>query len=282
MPAFVNLLLFRLYQVDTLLYEGFFKRDPLLSNDSLLFHPPGYYQAGQWGLSTEHLPETLHRNDGVTIIVLVCLLLLVIVVVTFHTPLSKCLKNLFFTQSNQNSKPTTPEIYNTEFVYGLLGLMWCMLSSILYYAYALTHWTLELVPLNSLQILGIYTGVFFLFLLAKQFLLHVVNAIFFDIRKRRAWHQDYSLLFALESILFLPLGLLTVYFGFTPEKGLYVLGFLLLFVKSMVLIKDYAYFFGKIYGVLHLFVYFCALEAAPILVLWTILGRLTNYMTTTL
>jgi hypothetical protein len=157
-----------------------------------------------------------------------------------------------------------------------------MLSSILYYAYALTHWTLELVPLNSLQILGIYTGVFFLFLLAKQFLLHVVNAIFFDIRKRRAWHQDYSLLFALESILFLPLGLLTVYFGFTPEKGLYVLGFLLLFVKSMVLIKDYAYFFGKIYGVLHLFVYFCALEAAPILVLWTILGRLTNYMTTTL
>jgi hypothetical protein len=268
--------------VETLLYEGFFKRDPLLSNDSLLFHPPGYYQAGQWGLSTEHLPETLHRNDGVTIIVLVCLLLLVIVVVTFHTPLSKCLKNLFFTQSNQNSKPTTPEIYNTEFVYGLLGLMWCMLSSILYYAYALTHWTLELVPLNSLQILGIYTGVFFLFLLAKQFLLHVVNAIFFDIRKRRAWHQDYSLLFALESILFLPLGLLTVYFGFTPEKGLYVLGFLLLFVKSMVLIKDYAYFFGKIYGVLHLFVYFCALEAAPILVLWTILGRLTNYMTTTL
>lgn len=268
--------------METLLYEGFFKRDPLLSNDSLLFHPPGYYQAGQWGLSTEHLPETLHRNDGVTIIVLVCLLLLVIVVVTFHTPLSKCLKNLFFTQSNQNSKPTTPEIYNTEFVYGLLGLMWCMLSSILYYAYALTHWTLELVPLNSLQILGIYTGVFFLFLLAKQFLLHVVNAIFFDIRKRRAWHQDYSLLFALESILFLPLGLLTVYFGFTPEKGLYVLGFLLLFVKSMVLIKDYAYFFGKIYGVLHLFVYFCALEAAPILVLWTILGRLTNYMTTTL
>lgn len=268
--------------MDTLLYEGFFKRDPLLRNDSLLFHPPGYYQAGQWGLSTEHLPETLHRNDGVTIIVLVCLLLLVIVVVTFHTPLSKCLKNLFFTQSNQNSKPTTPEIYNTEFVYGLLGLMWCMLSSILYYAYALTHWTWELVPLNSLQILGIYTGVFFLFLLAKQFLLHVVNAIFFDIRKRRAWHQDYSLLFALESILFLPLGLLTVYFGFTPEKGLYVLGFLLLFVKSMVLIKDYAYFFGKIYGVLHLFVYFCALEAAPILVLWTILGRLTNYMTTTL
>ena len=268
--------------MDTLFYEGFFKLDPLLRNDSLLFHPPGDYQAGQRGLATEYLPEALNRNDGVTIIVLICLLLLVVVVVTFHTSFSKCVKNLFFTQNNQNSKSTTQEIHNTEFVYGLLGLMWCMLSSILYYAYAQNHWTLELVPLNSLQILGIYSGVFFLFLLAKHFLLHLVNGIFFDIRKRRVWHQDYSILFALESILFLPLGLLTIYFGLTPEKGLYVLGFLLLFVKSMVLIKDYAYFFGKIYGVLHLFVYFCALEAAPILVLWTVLGRLTNYLTTTL
>lgn len=268
--------------MDTLFYEGFFERDSLLAHDSLLFHQPGNYWDERWGMPAELMPETLYRNDGVTFILLLGFLLLVGWVLLRRRSFGEQVSSFLFPQSTQSQSATATEQAGRELMLALLAVVASLLASVLVYSYAIGRWNLGLIPLSSLQLLGIYSGVCFLFLIAKQQLLRFVNSIFFTSEKRQLWRRDYAFLFTLESVMLLPLALLAVYFGIPSEKVVLYLLFLLLFVKSLVLIRDFTYFFAKIYGFLHLFVYFCALEAAPLLVLWAVLDRLTNYMTITL
>ena len=264
--------------MDTLFYEGFMARDSLLANDSLLFRQPENYLAGQWGMSVEYVPEALHSNDGVALFLLGFFFLSVVVVLLRKTSFSERVNNFVYPQSIQ-----TNDVLNSgeEFVQMLLAVMVSMLGAVLYFGYASLHWNLHLAPFSMFQLLGIYAGVCLGYLILKQQLLACVNAVFFKHEKRELWRKDYGLVFSIGALLLFFLVLLAVYVDLTQEKVAYGLLFVLLFVKSLVFLKDFTYFFDKIYGVVHLFVYFCALEAVPLLVLWTALNRLTNYLTTT-
>ena len=268
--------------MDTLFYEGFFERDSLLEHDSLLFHRPGNYWAEQWGMSTEFMPETLFRNDGISLFLIFGFLLLVVLVLSRRHSFSEQVSNFFYPQSFQSKAVTSSEHAIQELKLCLLAVIASLFAGVLVYFYAHSHWNLWLIPLSSLQLLGIYSGICFLFLILKQLLLRFVNAVFFTKVKRQLWRQAYAFLFRIESVLLLPVALLAVFLGLSYETVTWGLLILLFFVKSLVLIKDFTYFFDKNYCLLHLFVYFCTLEAAPLLVLWAVLGRLTNYMTTIL
>ncbi|MBP3822254.1 MAG: DUF4271 domain-containing protein [Bacteroidaceae bacterium] len=273
--------------MDTLFYKGFFERDSLLQNDSLLFHPPGICREDQIGMPVELRPHLPYDNDSLTLLLLLCFLLLVVVIVLRRRTVSEQISNFLYPQVSQSSSGSHSDKLNNSFFGGwltdyLLIIMACLLYGTLYFLYAKEHWTLWTVPLTTLHWLGIYSGVCLVFFALKQLLIVTINHIFFPREKRRLWVQAYGFLFNSESILLLPLLLATIYLRLSPEIVIYSFLFLLLFVKTWVLIKDFTYFFGKFYGILHLFVYFCTLEAVPILVLWTVLGCLTNYLTTTL
>lgn len=238
------------------------------------------------GVPVELKPQMLYDNDAITLVLLFCFLLLVVVVLLRRRTVGEQIISFLYPQIGQNASNAHSEKTRTGFFGGkltdvLLVLMSSLLWGVLYYLYAESHWLLWTLSLPPLHWLGIYAGACLVFFMLKQLFVGTVNAIFFPREKRRLWLQSYSFLFNLESVLLLPLVLAAIYFRLTPENVAYSLLVLLLFVKTLVLIKDFTYFFGKIYGYLHLFVYFCALEAVPLLVLWTILGRLTNYMTTT-
>lgn len=78
------------------------------------------------------------------------------------------------------------------------------------------------------------------------------------------------------TLLFFPLLLLLIYFQIDLKIVLISGLTLLLIVKILLLLKCFSTFFEKFYGILHLFVYFCTLEAAPVVVLWTILKEFTK------
>ena len=273
--------------MDTLFYKGFFERDSLLQADSLLFHPPGIIQEEQIGMPVELRPQLLYDDNAFTLLLFCCFLMLVAVVVLRRRSVGDQISNFFYPQLNQSSS-TTPSGKPNRNLFGswvtdvLLILLGSMLLATLYFFYAADHRPLWTLPLTSLQWVGIYSLVFLVYWGLKQLFATTINAIFFPRNKRRLWVQACSFLFNVQVILLLPLVWAAFFLKLPPAIVIYSFLFLLLFVKTWVLIKDYTYFFGKFYGTLHLFVYFCTLEAVPLLVLWTVLGRLTNYLTTTL
>lgn len=220
----------------------------------------------------------MYREDEVILFMLGAFILLVIAFLIRQVPLKGRL-SAFFALTTGNEL-TDFENNNLEWVHGLFALTTSILGGILYYRYAQEHWNLQLISLQTWQLMAIYSGIIFIILILKQRAIAIINSIFFDDEQRVPWRRDYALIFSLESILLFLLILLVIFFNLTFEKIINGLILLLLFVKILVLTKDFTYFFRKIYGVLHLFMYFCALEAAPLLVLWAMLDRLTNYMIT--
>ena len=270
--------------LDILFYEHFLERDSLLRNDSLLFCPA--IQEGRTEVPVEYRPPQVADNNGVVCLLLGSFLLLVFVVLFRRRSAAEQMSNFLYppltraqAASPEKDDNRFPGIWFTDV---LLTMMCCLLLGMLYYIYADRHWALWMVRLTVWHWLGLYFSVCFLFFVLKQLIVRLINTIFFPRSKRLLWQHDYDFLFNLECILLLPVALIAIFSEMTAEYVIYVFLFVLVFVKILVLIKDYTYFFAKIHGLLHLFVYFCALEAVPLLVLWTVLGRLTNYMTTNL
>ena len=258
-----------------LLYLGTVGRDSLLARDSLLFADKGTHSA--FGMNAQRLPFALHRNDGVTAVLLCCFFLTMMIIRNRQRKLGQQLRDFFTPARKTIVQPT--DIEGREFTHLFLGLQLSLLVALLFYSYAQACLPLHAITFNHLILLGIYALVTFLILVAKQCLYSFVHSVFFTPAQRRQWYRDASLLFAIESLLLFPLALLSVYFDLPYQTAGVLLLFLLLFVKILFLFKCFDAFFSKFYGVLHLFAYLCALEIAPIVLLWTILVELTHTLT---
>ena len=262
-----------------LLYLGNEHIDSLLAADSMLFRGNAGYRGSGVGMQAQPLPPALFRNDGVSIALLSCFLLTLLYLASSRRRLSERIKTFFRPkQSTTTSSIAEPETY--EWVHLLLGCQLSIIGALLFYSYAREQLSVDLINLTPLTLLGIYTAVFMTMLIVKQRLYHFVHAIFFTTAERRRWYESYSLLFIIESLVLFPLALLSVYFDLAPEKVSISLAILLLFVKILLFFKSFSVFFGKLKGCLHLILYFCALEAIPLLIAVGILIELTRLFIT--
>jgi len=262
-----------------LLYLGNEHIDSLLAADSMLFRGNACYRGSGAGMQAQPLPPALFRNDGVSIALLSCFLLTLLYLASSRRRLSERIKTFFRPkQSTTTSSIAEPETY--EWVHLLLGCQLSIIGALLFYSYAREQLSVDLINLTPLTLLGIYTAVFMTMLIVKQRLYHFVHAIFFTTAERRRWYESYSLLFITESLVLFPLALLSVYFDLAPEKVSISLAILLLFVKILLFFKSFSVFFGKLKGCLHLILYFCALEAIPLLIAVGILIELTRLFIT--
>lgn len=262
-----------------LLYLGNEHIDSLLAADSMLFRSNAGYRGSGAGMQAQPLPPALFRNDGVSIALLSCFLLTLLYLASSRRRLSERIKTFFRPkQSTTTSSIAEPETY--EWVHLLLGCQLSIIGALLFYSYAREQLSVDLINLTPLTLLGIYTAVFMTMLIVKQRLYHFVHAIFFTTAERRRWYESYSLLFIIESLVLFPLALLSVYFDLAPEKVSISLAILLLFVKILLFFKSFSVFFGKLKGCLHLILYFCALEAIPLLIAVVILIELTRLFIT--
>ena len=76
----------------------------------------------------------------------------------------------------------------------------------------------------------------------------------------------------------LPVFLLAVYFDISSQLSFGMMGILLVFAKIALFWKCFSNFFEKIYGVLHLILYFCALEILPDLIWWKGMEWMNNFL----
>lgn len=266
-------------QPDTLFYKEFFARDSLLWQDSLLFRDRRQEVVTKSVAKSELLPDTLQRNDAATGLLMATLLLLLVILHFSAKSLRVRCSRLFFS-SNLNAESTEAETAEARRVHICFTLQTSFLLALLFYFYAQGRWNLELMTLHTLQLLGIYVGICFLLIVAKQYLTQLVNNIFFTRQQCRRWTESFMTLFAIQSLALFPLTLVAIYFDLPVKIVFQALLIVLLFVKSLTLFKSFAIFFRHFHGVLHLFVYFCALEALPIAVGWATLVAVTTELTT--
>ena len=72
--------------------------------------------------------------------------------------------------------------------------------------------------------------------------------------------------------------LLVVYFDLDFALAQTSFLFTFLFIETLLAYKCFCIFFGYAFGWVHLILYFCTLEIAPLVILWRSLHVLTGYL----
>lgn len=246
---------------------GFFSGNTLLRPE-LMADSPGY--------SVELRPYEPRNDEWITGVLLFCFLFTVFFVRQIWHFLRLRTKEFFHIAT---SEPTDIHEVRTTFEnrYGMcMGFILCLMYAIAFYAYTLHRAGGFLGGLSNHVLIGYYMAAFLSYFSLRYLLHHFVNCIFFDKKARIQWGNAYSYLIFLETILLFPLLLVFVYFNFSGTAGVYSLLFLFFLAKIVLLIKTYSILFKKLYCLLHFFVYFCALEIIPMVIIRTTLTRILN------
>lgn len=246
--------------------------DSLMSNDTLLFRSSTTPDEGIWGMKGYAMPDMPHRSDVIACSLLVCLLLLFFIHISHQRSLKEIFSDFFLPSNNGRQKVEESGVEWKRIIFALLfSVQGALLMMVV------TQLTNAMPPMISPWLfLGICTLLFLVYITVKQFLYHFVHSVFFSRSQQRRWRDNYVFLFCAMTLLFFPLLLLLIYFQIDLKIVLISGLTLLLIVKILLLLKCFSTFFEKFYGILHLFVYFCTLEAAPVVVLWTILKEFTK------
>lgn len=116
----------------------------------------------------------------------------------------------------------------------------------------------------------------FAFIYLKAGIYSLVNWVFFDRESTSNWMSSYLFATALTAFALLPLSMLDVFFCNTSSLVVGCAILIGILYELMLFYKLFANFKTKNYGYLLIFLYFCSVEALPALVLWNIMGWLTD------
>lgn len=127
-------------------------------------------------------------------------------------------------------------------------------------------------------LLGAAIVLFILLLGGKNILRNLTDNLFFAPGQVRKWRDAYLLSSLIQSLLLVALTLVSVYHGLAPHNSLIALAVIFLIIKIPLIYKCYTIFFGGSARYLNTFLYFCALEIAPVLVAIQIIRQIIHFV----
>lgn len=249
--------------------QSFFQDNPHY-HPELPFHSYGYI--------AEPLPYRLWRDDILSSLLLLIFVLLLLLINRTRSFIREQSHDFLFTPHMSQTFSTS---VTTSLEYGtrvFLTFVLSMVGGLCFFSYIQMQYTIFMGQLSPYFLLGLYTVCFLLFFSTKRLLLNFVNWVFFDKIKRHFWNQSYNFLYMVETLLLLPIIAIYIYFSIPTKMSLLAILFVVVLVKVMLLYKSYQIFFPKIYGILHLLSYLCALEIMPLVALWALLSAVTDNM----
>ena len=224
--------------------------------DSLQKATPSHRTMAVKGVAGDPVPYRLRHDDIVTSTLLVSFVLMMWVIAASWKFLRVMIKDFFYHRIRPNlfaDRVDTelrgrfflvPETFEQASPYGLLAI--------------------------GTTVVGIYY-------LSKLCFYNFVNSVFFDAAHRRLWNDTYFVSILLIGVILLPLTLLVVFFDLPFSQALSAYVLLMAFVKILLLYKANRIFFSSFSGSLHVILYFCALEIAPLLFAWGLLETITQH-----
>ena len=226
------------------------------------------------GMVGEPLPYLLRSDGMITCIMFLCLAVVSFVLVKEKKYLFHQLKSIL---SSRERSSMFDDVTVADVRYTILLLLnTCVLLGLCIYFY-LSETLPELFtvkPHGSLLFGFSFSLIVFLF--SKWILYKTINWVFFQKARNVIWLSTYFNVMIWLGLLLLPIVLLVVYFALSLQTAFYFIVALIIFAKIALFCKCFINFFGKIYGLVHLILYFCALEILPDLMVWKGIEILSN------
>ncbi len=222
------------------------------------------------------LPYIPRMDDGLTLVLLGCFLLSAYVLSRSRKFLLQLGKD-YLLHRERASIFTTSTAADLRYL-SLLILQTCLLAGVCIFNLFIDLQAPLTECLPSMALLGIYSGICLLFIGVKWLLYMFLGWIFFDKAKTSLWLESFSTLLYYAGFPLYLLALLVIYLDLSLT-GIIILGLIsLLFAKILVLYKWLKLFCNNLHGSLLLFLYFCALEVMPYLLMYRVLLQLNEYL----
>ena len=225
------------------------------------------------GVPGDPVPYRLRHDDIVTSTLLVSFVLMMWVIAASWKFLRDMVKDFFYHRIRPNlfADRVDTELRGRFF----LVAQTCFLQGILFVDYVQDVLPETFDQVSPYVLLTVGTSVVGGYYLSKLCLYNFVNSVFFDAPRRRLWNDTYFVSILSVGVVLLPLTLLVVFFDLSFSQALSAYVLLMAFVKILLLYKAYRIFFSSLSGSLHVILYFCALEIAPLLFAWGLLETIT-------
>ena len=247
-------------------------RESFFSKDSL-FHPE--LTGGRLGVAGDPVPYSIASDNLITGLLLGCFILALLALAKSREFIIRQAKNFFYVQ-----RANTTEITETSgelWVQMFLIVQTCLLFSVIFFSWQRTDVT-DTFVFDQYQVIGIYTGVIAGYFIFKMILYWGVGSVFFESKKIEQWSKSFLFLIAGEGLLLFPLVMLLSYFDISIRSAVIYTLIVVIFVKILTFYKTYLIFFQKKGLILQNFLYLCALEIVPLLILWGALLLINSFL----
>ena len=105
-----------------------------------------------------------------------------------------------------------------------------------------------------------------------------IDWVFFDKKKNLQWHKALLLLTAMEGVLLYPMVLSLPYVSVPAIVVLVYAAIIVILAKILSFYKAFIIFFRRTGSLLQIFLYFCALEIMPLVVLYGVMAFFDDYL----
>ena len=229
------------------------------SGDTLL-HPE--ITGGRLGVAGDPIPYTIRGDNMFTALFLLCIIVLVVSVANAKHFIAKQLKDFFFISHSNDQITETSSEFRFQFFLVLLN---CVLLSMAMYLY-ITDSVADTFTLSSdyTEIGLLFASIVGYFSL-KWIAYCIVNTTFFGGNKNLQFFKAQLFITATESVLLFPAVLLQIYFDLSVQNSIYYYVGVVFLVKILTFYKSWVIFFKQNGVFMQIFLYFCALEIAPLL-----------------
>ena len=243
--------------------ETFFARDTLL-------HPE--LAGGRLGMAGDPVPYMVRNDNTITGLLLFCLVLTLFSFAQSKEFILRQLKNFFYIPRTENPNAKDPSNRFQIF----LNIQTCLLLAIATYFYIIHYIAGVFIIDSPFELIGIFSGLFFVYFLCRIWVYRMVNTVFFDGKKSKHWTWTIIFITALEGVALFPVVMTQVFFDLPMQSVVYYFIFVLVLTKLLTFYKCWLIFFRQIGFFLQIILYLCALEIVPLLSLGGILVLITD------
>lgn len=245
---------------------GFFSGNPLLHHE-LAARPCGF--------PMEAVPYSVQNDNVIGTVVILCVFLMAILMRRTRSFVSQQANGFFHSPAHKDAHNEANTSMGVPTV-ALMHLLLAVAGSLLVFYHVNATRNLFLCRISPYGLAVAYAGIFSLFFVLRNALSSFINWIFFDKTSRRQWRSTYNFLLLSETWLLFPLISAGIYLAVPPDTVLLMAVAVIVLFRLVLLYKTFTTFLLKIYCILHLLSYLCALEIIPMLVLWEILNGITD------
>lgn len=222
----------------------------------------------QWqGFMGKPHAESLASNDGV---VALCGLLFAILAILIHHCFYHLVERVkgFFSNGRQFSLVSPMSAIGELSVTLVLTAVAALCLSLMLAVHVTQLSWAQFSHLSLVELMAFLFVVFFSLFYIKGILYAIINWVFFNPERNRRWFTAYFHLTSIIAFVLFPLSLVDIFAIVNFRIVSFILLFLLILYEFLLFFKLLVNFKTKTYGHVLIFLYFCAVEILPIVILW--------------